>query len=264
MKKKFLFLMAAMICVTLNSCSDEDEPTPVVDYPAGEIPGLGEADGELTGTPFSLPDGVELTGEITGQGDQYDYWDYSSYSVSTYQYALKNGSIETRSFKPLSRTTPERHYYGSGKGYVDLLIPMSNTRNEPVTITFPAALILENVGGDSQNGILLKKVMVTSPANTEYHLNLSFYCGNAHRSSAGSSDVYTLGVVSDAAPLLDLCERVKNKKINIEEFDPTSYDDYSIYTSQKSRLQSIVWEVTDYDGLTEEDIEYLNSLPNSR
>ncbi len=141
---------------------------------------------------------------------------------------------------------------------------MRNSQSSPVTVTFPAALILRNDAGDCQNGVLIKKVTVTIPAGADYHLNLAFYCGNAHKGSAGSSDHYSLGVVSDAKPLLDLCDRVKDKKINIEEFDPAKEEDCYTYGEQKGNLQDIVWTVTDGSGLTETDISYINSLPNSR
>lgn len=265
MKKFCLFLLAGILGCAAISCDKNDDSGPQsVDYPPGEIPGLGNADGELTGTPFTLPDGVTLTGDITGKGSQYDYWDFSRFSSNQYAFTTKEGIITTRSFIPKTRAGEEQHYFGSGYGYVDLLIPMRNSRSSSVTVTFPAALILRNDAGDCQNGVMIKKVTVTIPAGTDYHLNLAFYCGNAHKGSAGSNDRYSLGVVSDAKPLLDLCDRVRNKKINIEEFSPTNREDYDMYDSQKSRLQAIVWQVTDEKGLTEEDWAYIDALPASR
>ncbi|WP_455633571.1 hypothetical protein [Parabacteroides sp.] len=266
MKTTYFFLIAALLCCTTISCSkDEYEPQlQPKDYAPGEIPGLGEAEGELTGTPFKLPDGVELTGEITGSGDQDGYWNLYGESSMSYAFTAKDGTVTTRSFAPKTRAGENVCYSGSGYGYVDLLIPMRNSQSSPVTVTFPAALILRNDAGNRQNGVLIKKVTVTIPAGADYHLNLAFYCGNAHKGSAGSSDHYSLGVVSDAKPLLDLCDRVKDKKINIEEFDPTDVEDYNTYNAQRSSLQNIVWLVTDDTGLTETDISYINSLPNSR
>ena len=262
MKVKFLSWMLLGLFTVFTSCSNDDDPTQeVVDYLAGEIPGLGDEAGELTGTPFKLPDGVTLIGDITGKGSQSGYWNISR----TVSFTNKDGSVTTHSLSPpASRSETESHYFGSGYGYVDLLIPMRNSRNQDVTVTFPAALILRNDAGDCQNGVLLKKVVVKIPAGTDYYLNLAFYCGNANKGSAGSSDVYSLGVVSDAKPLVELCEMVKNKKINIEEFDPTSSSEYSIYREQRSELQDIVWAVTDEDGLTEAHISYLRALPNSQ
>ena len=262
MKVKFLSWMLLGMFAFFTSCSDDDEPTvEVVEFEVGEIPGLGNTEGELTGTPFTLPNGVTLIEDITGKGSQSGYWNFSR----TASFTNKDGTIVSRSLSPpVSRSATENHYFGSGYGYVDLLIPMHNSLNQSVTVTFPAALILRNDAGDCQNGVLLKKVVVTIPAGSDYYLNLAFYCGNADKSSAGSSDVYSLGVVSNAKPLLDLCDKVKNKKINIEEFNPASSDDYYIYKSQINDLQDIVWEVTDGNGLSESQIAYINALPNSQ
>lgn len=265
MKPKYLFLLACLFCCIIVSCSkDDDEPQPK-DYAPGEIPGLGNAEGELTGTPFKLPDGVELTGEITGGGDLDRYWNLSyDESSSNYAFTAKDGTVTTRSLAPKTRAGENAYYFGSGYGYVDLIIPMRNSRSSSVTVTFPAALILRNDAGDCQNGVLIKKVTVTIPAGADYHLNLAFYCGNADKGAAGGSDRYSLGVVSDAKPLLDLCDRVKNKKINIEEFDPTKQEDFSTYNEQRNSFQNIVWLITDDSGLTETEISYINSLPIRR
>ena len=268
--KFMLFVFAAAVVINFNACNKNDDPgtDPSENYEAGQIPGLGGFEGDLTGTPFHLPDGVELTEDITGAVNQSNYWDWSSFYAYGYSPRLfinKDGSIETKpvTLRAQNEDEPIIHYHGSGRGYVDLLLPLRNTRSTPVTITFPAATILASKAGDCQNGVLIKKVTVTIPANSIYRLCLSFYCGNAHKSAAGGYDIYILGVVSNAGPLLELCELVKNKKINLEEFSRTSYDDYATYQSQTSSLQSIVWSVTDYDGIDEDDIAYIKSLPNS-
>lgn len=206
-------------------------------YEPGNIPGLGNTPGNLTGESFSLPN-VWLSEEITGAGHYNDYWD-----------------------KPIEE--PEIHYYGSGKGYVDLLLKLSNAGSTSITVTFPAATIFVSKTGNCQNGILLKEVKITIPANSYYYLCLSLYCGNKHKSAAGSNDVYNLGVISDADPLIDLCNKLKNKKINIEKFSRTNTEDRYTYNSQIDMLQNILWKVTDGNGLTQGDIEYINSLPNN-
>jgi len=199
------------------------------------IPGLGNTSGNLTGSPFTLPTGIELTGDITGLSGNYNnYW---------------------------NQTTG--NYYGSGRGFVDLLLKLHNTRSTSETVTFPAATILISKTGTCQNGVLIQKVTVTIPANSNYLLNLSFYCGNKNKHAAGSSDVYLLGVVSNASRLLDLCNRVMNKKINIEKFSRTSTSDYSTFINLSGILQNIVWDVTDGNGLTQNDITSINSLPNN-
>ena len=262
--KKILSMAMIMLSLTILMTACEKS----VDYNPGEIPGLGSADGELTGRPYELPNGVELTADITGAAEWRDYfdpaWDYADVPRLT---PLREKELPQKNRQALRAKSEEDImcvYRGSGYGYVDLLLSLRNTNNRTSTVEFPAGLIFENVEGYCQNGVLLKKTVVEIPANTDVRVSLSFYCGNHYRGAAGSYNSYTLGVVTDAAPLIDLCERVKDKKINIEEYDPTSTDDYYSYGDIISRLQDIVWHVTDGTGLTEEDIRYINSLPGSR
>jgi len=270
--KLMMFVCAAIIALNFNACQKDDkneEPTVApVDYPAGNIPGLGDADGVLTGTPFTLPAGVELSGDITGAGNQYEYWDLASYSsAATYSFVNKNGEVETRTFaSPFRNSEADApiYYYGSGAGYVDLLLPLRNTLSKQATVTFPAATILVSKSGECQNGVLLKKVTIIIPAKTDYRVCLSFYCGNLQKHSASSSQVYTLGVISNASLILDLCDKLKNKKINIEEFSKTSYEDYAVYTDQIGDLQGMVWSITEHNGLSQYYYDIINSLPNSK
>ncbi len=244
----------------MAACSSDDPGSE--EYAAGLIPGLGDTPGELTGTPFTLPAGIKLAAEIYGGGDQYLYWasgwGYEDYS---HTFTRKDGTVESRGFAT-TRAEGDVVYRGSGYGYVDLMIQLENTESTSKTVTFPAALIVENISGLCQNGVLIKKTEVVVPANSTVSVCLAMYCGNASKSSASTYDEYVWGVVSNASPLLELCEMVKDKKINIEEFEPNE-ENYFIYSSQTSYLQDIVWEVTDYMGMSEYSIEYLNSLPKS-
>lgn len=262
MKKILLIMLAVSMGIVFTAC----EKNEVVDYAAGEIPGLGNTDGELTGRPFELPDGVTLTEEMQGGAEWSDYfrptWDYSSMPLMS---PLRGKELPpTKAFVTTRSDDIPKVYRGSGYGYVDIYVSLKNENRRATTVEFPAGLILENVAGDSQNGVLLKKTEVRMEANSEVLITLSFYCGNASRGSAHSGDYYTLGVVTNAAPLIDLCERLANKRINLEEFDPASTDDFETYYSQASMLQGIVWNVTDWGGLNQADIDYINSLPNSR
>ena len=259
-----LLVCAVIMALSFNSCKKDKNPY----NEDGQIPGLGNVEGNLTGTAFKLPEGIELMGEITGDADQYNYWDldyyWEPYGKMNYSFVKKMDKIETRSLS--SRGTGDEediHYFGSGPGYVDLLIPLRNKLTTPVTITFPAATIIRSQSGECQNGVLLKKVVITIPANSNYKLCLSMYCGNSDRGTAGRDDVYVFTVVSDAKPLLDLCDLVKNKKVNIEEYERTSYNDYMAYGSITYTLQSAVWDITDGEGIDQYTIEEIKALPNS-
>ncbi len=265
MKRLHFLLLASIFCIApflFGACEKEkNNEADIVDYEAGKIPGLGETEGELTGTAFKFPEGIELIENITGNGSQYGYWTISE-SAKSYSFVQKDGTITTRELSATMQAGENRGYFGSGCGFVDLLIPIRNTTSGEITVTFPAATILRSKKGDTQNGILIKKVTVKIPAKTDYNLYLAFYCGNASKGTAGGTDIYELSVVSNAKPLLDLCARVKDKKINLEDHSPSDLNDQSSYSTQVNNLQLIVWEVTDGTGLSELSIEYINSLPN--
>jgi len=228
-----LLVCIAIMAVSFNACNKDD----LEYYEPGEIPGLGDAIGDVPGQQFTLPNGIELTGNITGSISSNNYWNQSSSGQTI-------------------------HYYGSGSGYVDLLLKLRNVRSTSITVTFPIATVFISRTGNAQNGVLLQKVTITIPANSDYNLGLVLYCGNQHKGSASSGSVYDLGIVCNASSLIDLCNRLKNKKINIEKFSPASTADKNTYNSQKDILQRIVWQVTDGNGLTQNDIDHINSLPN--
>lgn len=250
-----LRVAAALVALPLmfTSCEPvggQEEPAPpVVDVDPGNIPGLGNAEGDLTGAQFTLPGGVTLVEGITGA--QYNipsYWADDNYDYSA-----------TRA----TRADETWHWFGSGPGYVDLAIRLRNDNDAPSTVVFPAALIVRSLAGDCQNGVLLKKVTVTVPPKSNYNIVVSFYCGNADKDTAGPRDNYAWGVVSNAAPLLELCELVKNKKINLEDYDPDDDSEHTQYRIRVSMLQGAVWSITDHDGLSEYRRTQIAELPDS-
>lgn len=84
------------------------------------------------------------------------------------------------------------------------------------------------------------------------------YCGNLSLSASSDTEIYAFAVITNSASLHDLFDRVKNKKINIEQFEKK---DFLMYIEQQTTLQNIVWSVTDGNGLTEDNKKWLNELP---
>ena len=67
--------------------------------------------------------------------------------------------------------------------------------------------------------------------------------------------------MSNSSVIVDLCERLKNKEINYEEF---ASDEISVFRAQRTVLQNIVWNLTDYGNPhSEANIKYIEELPNS-
>lgn len=265
---KMFFKVCLIVCsvAVFAACgSDGDDEIKGVDYLPGKIPGLGEAEGNLTGKQFVLPDGIELEGVIKGLSSSV-FNIKSSISPALFPeiHTEKAKRLEEKGFALRASAQPEIAV-GSGY-YVRVLVILNNKNNADKEVLFPAGLIVRALSTDNQSGVLLKKTSVTVPKNGSLNVGLILYCGNASRDPSGSYDEYEWGVVTDSKLILDLCDRLKNKKINYEEFAKA---DYSIYKEQVDNLQSILWGLTDgyseySSGLTDEQKEYIANLPNSK
>ena len=248
MRKNKILLRISLVAflafaVLFTSCSnDDDEKEVIIDDQPGEISGLGDAPGELTGIEFTLPNGVELEGDIYGASSQY--------SLKT-----KGDEVEESDFDNLKASV---NVIGSGK-WVQVAVRLKNLTNRDIDVIFPARLVVKSLSNRYQNGVLLKKTKTTVLANETHSVALLMYCGNKNLSPSSSYQKYEWAVISNSSLIVDLCNRLANKKINYEEFT----DSKSVYGNQVGPLQSILWRLTDGSGLSDSDIEYIESLPNS-
>ncbi len=276
----FMIICSFGISIILSGCSrDGNEPAPkpetVETHQPGSIPGLGEKPGELTGTPFKLPENIVISGKILG-----------GFELNSYDRSLKSRkqSHLPLSSKIITKVESGSSYVTIGCGtYVSLYIVLKNTGNSEVQIIFPAGLIAKSLSGNSQNGVLLKKSSIKIGAKSTKYVLLMMFCGNAHLGASSVSEEYKFSVVSNSSLIIDLCNRLKNKKINIEEYNvksiwevmanhdcdwtnfdwseyyPTKFEDY------KFQIQEILWNLTDYGiSLSEDNIQTINNMENSR
>ncbi|MFV0539147.1 MAG: hypothetical protein ACK5M3_17545 [Dysgonomonas sp.] len=247
-KKKFLLGLSLLALFTIpilfTSCSSDDEKEIIIDDQPGEIPGLGNAEGEITGAEFILPNGIELEGDIVGISYKH--------TKST----LKNEAPESFDFSNATKSATE--VIGSGY-YVQVTVKLTNTTNRDIDVIFPARLVVKSLSGRYQNGVLLKRTKAIAPANATHTVALLMYCGNSSMSPSSTSEKYKWAAISNSSLIVDLCNRLVNKKINYEEFSGSE----SGYRNQVDNLQHILWNLTDGTGLRESDIEYIDSLPNS-
>ncbi len=261
MKKKYTipFMLVLAISFLLNtSCSKDekgDDQIQITEDKPGEIPGLGEAEGELTGQKYKLPEGIEQVGEIIGyEGDINTTAKQKSRELRA---SGKNNAKKAES--PAEVSTD----FSRGSGYyVRVRINLKNTTSSNRKVELPAGLVIKSRSGTYQNGVLLKKTSIDIPANKTILLDLHMYCGNAAKSSSSPSEKYDLAVISNSSSLHDLINRLKNKKINIEQYFKET-DGMDKYEDIVAFLQNILWNVTDSEsGLLDDDIEYINSIPN--
>lgn len=262
--KSFLLILSfTLFSFTFAGCSSDDDDNDVITDEPGKIPGLGETPGDLSGTPFTLPDGVVLEGEITGAYSFYSY-SSSSYIPLEIKNVFQQKNLDVVSLKSEFADNSAADTIGSGH-YVSTIINLKNSTASEKEIVFPAGLILTSVTGNYQNGVLLKKASTKIPANSSRKIRLHMYCGNSDRKSSSPNETYRFAVVSNSSLIVDLCQRLKNKKINIEEYNMRNSSENDVHQEIVTRLQSILWYLTDFGySLTESEIEYIESLPNSK
>lgn len=205
-----LFIVS-LLSIALFSCSKDDDASPEeLKQEVGNIPGLGETGGTLQGAMFSLPDEVTVIGDITGE------------------------LCEEATFR-----------IGSGY-YVTVCVGLRNDSEQEKTITFPAGLVLISTTDNYQNGVVLTNETFVIPAKQTIRFVFHTYCGNASRSSASSSAVYTFGPITNSKLITRLINDLKNKKISaIDYMDGDDLDDE--YGMIASTVQSLLWMITDGD-----------------
>ncbi|MCL2298615.1 MAG: hypothetical protein FWC27_00515, partial [Firmicutes bacterium] len=144
--------------------------------------------------------------------------------------------------------------YGTGS-YVNLCIELDNRTDGPVEFTFPIGLIFVSDSGETQNGLLLEKAAFTCPPRTEEErqlgenpcvIELHAYCLNLGRHATQDGDIYRIGPVTSNTRLLELLSLLAGKQIT-----PTDW----------GSVQNVVWDITEDDGLTQADRDFINSLP---
>lgn len=263
-KKNGFWVLAMITAILLSACEKEEPEVAIIEDTPGEIAGLGETEGDLTGTTFKLPQGIELADKIMGGYSASNYRSSSAFDKTELLnnlVTIDKRVIQTRAGEISVNLDT---IIGSGT-WVSIFMPLKNTTSSTITVTFPAGLIAKSVSGECQNGVLLKKASVPIPKNSIYGVLLLMYCGNAHRSASYSTEEYVFTVVSNSSLIMDLCNRLKNKRMNNEEY-PIGLDGYSYdtqYLSYKSKLQSILWDLTDYgEALSQESIAFIEQMEN--
>lgn len=173
-------LWVALVCLTFLSCSkkdstDSDNPRIVL------IPGFGNNAGEIPGTAFALPAGVQLQGSITGE------------SMSNVCQTLGYGTL------------------------VDVYLELKNTTATEIKFTFPAGLTLYAASSGDQNGFVAQNYDVTIAAGVACIVKLNAYCINSSKSGSSSTSRYTWGPVCNAPAIVYFLKLLKDKDLSKDE-----------------------------------------------
>lgn len=133
----------------------------------------------------------------------------------------------------------------------DTLVPLSltfsNDSDQEKTIIIPACFAFLSSDKGYQDGLNVQKRLIVLAAHSVRTVVLGTYCLQKERDAPTSGIVYTRDKVTTEAELLRICEILAEKR-------PVSA------AEDKYRLQLVIWNVTDGEGLTQDDITWLNAL----
>jgi len=156
MKKiKFSVIVMILIAGTLIYCEKQNQKNQ--EEIAGQIPGMGNAEGELQVTqPFVLPEGISIEGNIKGVGDP----PATAEGVSDMgKSRIKNGSYDILKL-------------GSGGQWIVLDLIFANANPFNIEFIIPGGCVFECRTEGYQHGIALQDIPIEILAGKPFHLQL--------------------------------------------------------------------------------------------
>ncbi|HYC28834.1 MAG TPA: hypothetical protein VEB42_08460 [Chitinophagaceae bacterium] len=223
----------AALATTMHGCKKDDKPASEINEKPGHIPGMGEQQGELQGEQFKLPRGVSLVSGITG----------AEYGPATPGVCVFDGV----GINVMVKIELQRDSIGG-----------------PMTVEFPAGLVITSASEGFQHGLLVEKVLVPLPPRDpgadapRCNVTLLMACLNHSRNPSESDVNYKFGPVTNSPLIKDLLQRLAGKKILFSQYPPNDPD----WSLNAEFIQDAVWNLTEYDGLTKDDLRHIAELPN--
>lgn len=132
-----------------------------------------------------------------------------------------------------------------GIGTIGAIFDLTNFNPFACSVTFPAGLIFLPDNDSSQIGMTVYPSKLRIPGNSTKRVLLNFFCMN-HNKLANYVNFYTLDVVSNNNQVTMLINTVSNKS-------------ESILSHHTWGLQDILWNITNGPGLTQENLDMINS-----
>lgn len=233
--RKYLTVIGLVLAVLFTACQKEK----VEMEEAGEIPGMGNAGGELEATPYAFHEDLQI-GDLTGVG---------SY--------LKSGASDVD-------VVIQGVAQGSGEEVIVTFEITNSNTEEWRSAYFRAGTVIEVDLPGYQNGILLAPVIVClSPGETRI-VTLYFYCVNRGLENSDGSASYKIVGVTESELMLELVTALAGKMVNYEHYmlyyQPRE-EAAEFYMGVKQMLQEIIWRITNGEGMTTDDYDYVGGLP---
>ncbi len=208
---------------------------------AGEIAGMGNADGELQASDFSLPEGISLVGDIDGT------------------------IVEEETPSASLKSANSLFCYGSGGRYVKVRMTLKNNSNYRRTAWLPAGLLFQVQNSGYQNAILLCWTWVCFKANEIKEVEVWLYCLNRGLPGSLVNTKYKMLGVTSSKRMERIIWICRLKKINVEHLialNEAGLKSAVNYDDMVNQIQDIIWAETNDDGITPEQEAFLNSLPD--
>jgi hypothetical protein len=249
--KKFinLFFILALVAIGFTSCEEKEET------PNG-IPGMGYTPGELEiEKPFVVPEGITITG-LEGLEDV----------PTDVQTQLK--SSQYRFFRRGCGGSFFRHNF---RAWITVKLIFQNSSSDKRCITLPPGLVFEVNKPGYQHGITIAPIEVCIKGNSASTVSLYLMCINKGKDGSDTNVKYSIKGVTGAKKILRLINRLKNKKVNWQDYinslpsthlKSTNADEIEKYREVADAIQNDIWTLTN-DGvdLSKEQIEYIESIP---
>lgn len=235
MRKKLPRLCTVLILLTMisySSCKKDDaDSSPGMEEKPGRIPGMGSDTRPLEGPLFTLPPGVVLVGNITGQDD--------------------------------GPTDSDCVYDGQGTNVKVKMTLQNDSVGAPATIEFPPGLVITSAAEGFQHGLLIERIVVTIPPRQpgaeapKCKVTLMLSCLNAKEKPSTDSVEYHFGPVSSSPLIKDFISKLSKKEILYSKFPPIDPD----WNLNQEFIQDALWNLTDGNGLTSTDLQHIQDLP---
>lgn len=226
-----------MLSIIVTSCkkdssnpSDQSSPTTIY---STSLSGFGSHGGAPTGTAFVLPPNIKIVGSLTG-------------GQPGFKINKTIGNINSY-LASLAKTNYDQHGLGT---YVNVYFQLRNTANVAFKLIMPAGLIMcdslpnDTIADDTtQSGIIVTDDTIVIPGDDTVGVCMSSFCLNLHH-SVPSGNKYMFKVITNNNQLSQVVAILRTKKTLPDHI---------------SDIQSILWEITDGAGLTQADIDMMNS-----
>lgn len=230
MRRVISFLtIAVLLMVTACEKKHIEEP--------GNIPGMGNTGGKLQAEAYEFHEDLSFA-PLMGVDRNSQIAALKSEGI------VINGSAQ-----------------GSGDQVILTLEISNNNPTECRSAWLRAGTVFEvNLEG-YQNAILLAPVSVCLPPLSTKTITLYLYCLNYGKSNSDASVFYENLGVTTSEKVLELIYLLKFKKVNYEHYVAYSEKDVT-YNDIKNRLQDIVWDITNRDGMDASDQAFIDELPD--